>query len=330
MFHKITPKQPGLNRTFRGPTGNVFLCGEGTINSGNGLFSPASGLNAWAATAIGVAAMAPLVVVSNNKLYGAAGQAPCALFVGTSTQGDGYIGFANTNSTAYLGGMGGGTLITGQNVNDLSIWSDQNQINFAGDNGTQIRFQVASITGANAKNYCAAIFNDHANGRGLEFFDTNASPGHFDIGLGIGTGSVGRLEIYDRTNGAGVFTFHQSTSSEILSVGASSAAGGSFLSWRESGVTGTEVGFMGNGTSVGGAGATDFGIGCDSGSLKLSGSTNIDFRVGGASVAQLVKVATNGTGTPTFGANKPTASSASVGWLQFTIGGVTRYIPFWA
>lgn len=49
-------------------------------------------------------------------------------------------------------------------------------------------------------------------------------------------------------------------------------AGGSFLSWRSAGV---EVGFIGNGTSIGGANANDFGIGSDAGYVILDGHLGV-------------------------------------------------------
>lgn len=55
--------------------------------------------------------------------------------------------------------------------------------------------------------YVLRLASDHANGWGLNFNDTNASPQSFDIGLGLGTGAP-TLVIYDRTNNAARLTLN--------------------------------------------------------------------------------------------------------------------------
>lgn len=89
-------------------------------------------------------------------------------------------------------------------------------------------------------------------------------------------------------------------------------AAGMFLSWRSIAV---EVGFMGNGTGIGGANANDFGIGSDSGFVILNGSSGIKGR-GPVSGATLVDM-TPDRGTFTMTHTGFTATQqATVTWYR--------------
>jgi hypothetical protein len=67
---------------------------------------------------------------------------PSQLVEGTSAQSDGYLGFKNTTTGIYIGGIGGGGTLAGAGVNDLQFWADNAALDFGTGNGTNILFKL--------------------------------------------------------------------------------------------------------------------------------------------------------------------------------------------
>jgi hypothetical protein len=107
-----------------------------------------------------------------------------------------------------------------------------------------------------------------------------------------------------------------------IKVNVPTGAAGGFLSWRSNG---TEVGFLGNGTNIGGANANDFGIGADLGNLILD-NLGGGIKGRGPVAATLVDMTPDtGTYTGTL-VGCTTSPTATVVWSR-NGNQVTLYVP---
>lgn len=87
----------------------------------------------WSPFFVSAEIIAPAIVVVPTTI----GTTTVSLNVqGTSTQAQGYLGFTNITTSTNIGGIGGGALITGSGVNDLQFWSNNQNLQFAGGNGS--------------------------------------------------------------------------------------------------------------------------------------------------------------------------------------------------
>lgn len=133
------------------------------------------------------------------------------------------------------------------------------------------------------------------------------------------SGTAGTLinpffDVFDITpsgvNGSATFIFQipQSASAEAVIFNNQLAGDpGQFISWRSGG---TEVGFMGNGTSIGGVNQFDFGIGADTGNVILDGNKGV--KVIAPATGNFALAVTGGTGASTVVSLTPSSAASAI------------------